>query len=44
MIRVYRSCSGVSVRRVTRAFQTHQQYASHSEGATAIASGGERTR
>jgi hypothetical protein len=44
MIRVHRLCSRVSVRRVTRALQTPQRYASHSEAATAIASRKERTR
>jgi hypothetical protein len=44
MIRVHRFCSRVSVRRVTRALQTHQRYASHSEAATATASGKEHKR
>ncbi len=38
-----RFCSRVSVRCVTRVFQTRQQCASHSEAATAIR-GKERTR
>jgi hypothetical protein len=44
MIRIHRFRSRVSVRRVTRAFQTRQRYASHSETATAIAGGKEVTR
>jgi len=44
MMRVYRFCSRVSVRRVARAFQTCQRYASHSESATVVTSGKERTR
>jgi hypothetical protein len=38
-----RFCSRVSVRRVTRVFQTRQPRASHSKAATAIC-GKERTR
>ena len=44
MMRIHRFCSRVSVRRVTRAFQTYQRYVSHSEAATAVAVGKERTR
>ncbi len=40
----YRSCSRVSVRRVTCAWQTTQCCASQSEAATTIASRKERTR
>ncbi len=42
MMRAHRFCSRVSVRRVARASQTCQRYASHSESATVIASGKER--
>lgn len=44
MMRAHRFCSRVSARRVVHAFQTCQRYASHSEAATVIASGKERTR
>jgi hypothetical protein len=37
-------CSRVSVRRVTCVLQTSEGFASHSEAATAIAAGKERTR
>jgi hypothetical protein len=40
----YRFCSRVSVRRVARALQTPQRSASHSEAATTIPGGKERTR
>jgi hypothetical protein len=39
-----RYCSRVSVRRVTHAFQTHLRCASHSEAATGVLLGKERTR
>jgi hypothetical protein len=44
MIKICCFCSRVSVRRVTRAFQTSQHCASRSEAATVTASGKERTR
>jgi hypothetical protein len=44
MMRVHRFCSRVSVRRLTRSFQTCQRYASHSDATTVIASGKERAR
>ena len=37
-------CSRVSVRRVSRALQTHQECASHSEAATMSSREKERTR
>ena len=40
----YRFCSRVSVRRVAGALQTPQRCASHSEAATKIPRGKERTR
>ena len=40
----YRFCSRVSVRRVARVLQTPQRSASHSEAATTIPGGKERTR
>ena len=43
-MRTYPFCSRVSVRRVTRAFQTFPGGASHSEAARATAQGKERTR
>jgi hypothetical protein len=43
MMRVHRFCSRVSVRGVTRTFQTYQRYASHSEAATVTAKGKEST-
>jgi hypothetical protein len=44
MMSIHHSCSRVSVRRATRAMQTCQRCASHSEAATAIAGAKERTR
>jgi hypothetical protein len=44
MMRIYRFCSRVSVRRVTRVFQTSQRYAPSSEATTVIAVGKERIR
>jgi hypothetical protein len=44
MITLSAFCSRVSVRRVSRALQTRQECASHSEAATMSARGKERTR
>jgi hypothetical protein len=44
MMTFLRFCSRVSVRRVTCALQTPQHRASHSEAATIIPGGKERTR
>jgi len=43
MMKLLRSCSRVSVRRVTCALQTPERCASHSEAATTISGGREAT-